>query len=902
MYYHGSFVSQRGDVVTIHIVTGRDRATEAEIGSDESGLYFSDDPCEITAEVNDTFDVLLTHSATIHLLARNYEAGFFSSTCRDAVVNIYRGDECVFAGFVEPQAYSQPFNDVLDEVELSCVDALSALQYANYKHIGAAGVNYDTIRAAATQRTFAEIIAETLTDVCADLDIVGQTAAPCVLYDGSKAVSADADAYSVLRDISVSDLLFLDKDEDSVWQQDKVVTELLRFLDLHAEQRGLTFYLFDWRSVKGDGSVSWQAPWGNTAAETAARPTIEIANAIAVDTDTKLNVGDVYNQLSLTCRLEDMENLIESPLDKDNLTSPYTNRQKYCTEFSIDTAPDAAGVAFSTAKLITAIKYYEVTDSQETMLDGNLTVTDWYVRVKQAKGWEFPYMTAPDFLVTQYFNEGINQQYLPNYLSHDSAAAIISLGSAKLRTDPKDNSLVSKIDMNDYLVIGVNGNENDSYDGCFPNEQSLLKAAPMAVYKGNAAGGVFSPDDHETVNYIVISGNIALNPILHQSASYYEFRQGKLDAAPEAVPSRTGEKKKRVYTRKYYKAEHPEDATDWDQAEKAGLMPFSTDVPQFYEFKFGQLENGNTGEYDSVDKVAVIACMLIIGDKCVVESGTKGTPDDFEWRTYKPREACKDDDEYYAQCFTIGFDPKVGDFLIGTEFEIQNNISYKLGLDTEGMAIPIRLDDRISGAVRFEVLGPVNTIWNEYTRRHHTWFRSEKYSKGAVPLLAHVSAIYLKSLEIKLVSDDGQFDLIGDDKDVVYMSDSDERYVNKKDDLEFNICSALTLADRKRLGVKGGLKLSTPLNVKTGEGVREIYDRIGDVSAHPEQLYIDSYWREWHQPRVVMEQNVADTAAAVSPLGRYTHPALPGKAFYPIGIGRNLIEGSASLMLKETDV
>ena len=103
MYITGSFVNQQGDTVTVHIVTGADRSEVLEIGTESSGLYFTDDPAETVSEVNDTFDHLLRQSATIRLLSRNFIPDFFSTSCRNAVVNIYKGDVCVFAGFIEPQ-------------------------------------------------------------------------------------------------------------------------------------------------------------------------------------------------------------------------------------------------------------------------------------------------------------------------------------------------------------------------------------------------------------------------------------------------------------------------------------------------------------------------------------------------------------------------------------------------------------------------------------------------------------------------------------------------------------------------------------------------------------------------------------------------------------------------------
>ena len=71
-----------------------------------------------------------------------------------------------------------------------------------------------------------------------------------------------------------------------------------------------------------------------------------------------------------------------------------------------------------------------------------------------------------------------------------------------------------------------------------------------------------------------------------------------------------------------------------------------------------------------------------------------------------------------------------------------------------------------------------------------------------------------------------------------------------------------------------------------------------NAEAKPEQHYVDSYYTEYHKPRIVMEQNLKDKDEFVNLFYHYKHAAL-NKSFYVIGLGRNLIEGRAALTLKE---
>ena len=896
MYIHGSFLSQQSDTITVHIVTGNDRTQTIEIGTEKADVYFSEDPAEIENEVNDTFDVLLRNSAKIRLLCGNLIKNLFSTSCRDAVVNIYKNEKCVFAGFIEPQTLSQSYNERWDELELNCVDVLSALRYSKYKNVGALGVIYAFVKAEAAQRSFYDIATEILQGVTEGLDILGGQNIK-FWYDGSKAIDAQtANRYQIFRQLSISDLLFLGDDESDVWQQDEVLEELLKYLNLHIVQDGFNFYIFSWESVKATpDKIIWHDIVENTTKQTA-QQAVTIALGNVADCDTTISIDEVYNQLLLTAKVEDIESVIESPLDDDLLVSPYSNKQKYLTEYSSDGEGKSAYNAF-----------YAMTHDQKTTY-GAGAITDWYVQVMRNKQWTFPMKGDTDIDIVDYFgSEGTNQHAFPDWLGQAPGAAIMALGSVKINTANDDNSPTSKVNMTNYLVVSVNGNGIDNDENkTYPSVADIQKNIPYAVYTGNKAGGVFSPSDEKTTNYIVLSGKVILNPIMRRTNTYTNLhnkewhgglpiglKENEIYVWHQTVPSRNNGDG-RYYTRQYWQAETPDKEVSWHEGADSGFYPYTGEGPEEYEFKYSAVGDST----DTISKVAVLACMLVIGDKCVVETGTDGQTTDFVWQKYKERSECQSDDEYYQQCFTIGFDPKIGDKLVGTEFSIQNNIDYKMGIDAEGIAIPITKGDKISGQVRFMILGPVNATWDVITRRHPTFFRHTKWSSSSVPLLAHVSSILIKSFEVKVYSDNGLISNGNDDNDIIYMSDTKETFVNKKDDLEFKINSALTATECAQLGVSNTVKLSTPLNISTGDGVLEVYDRNGNVKAKPEQIYVDSYYTEYHRPRIVMEQKLRDIDNVVSLFNHYRHEAL-GKEFFVQGIGRNLIEGRADLTLKE---
>lgn len=62
--------------------------------------------------------------------------------------------------------------------------------------------------------------------------------------------------------------------------------------------------------------------------------------------DTNISVADVYNKILLTCELEEVEDLISSPLADEDMYSPATNYQKYLREFISEGEGDTAINAF----------------------------------------------------------------------------------------------------------------------------------------------------------------------------------------------------------------------------------------------------------------------------------------------------------------------------------------------------------------------------------------------------------------------------------------------------------------------------------------------------------------------------------------------------------------------------
>lgn len=902
MLFSGTFYNNQNDAITVVICTKGDNTKRVEIGNEKDGIFFTDDPVEITSQANDTFDHLLCYQASVRLLCKNFVPDFFCSSCRDAVVNILRNEECIFVGYVEPQAFSQGYNEDYDEVELICIDCLSALSYSNYRNVGAAAVLYDALKGKAAQRTFYDIIAEILNDVGEAANYMGGGTFK-IMYDGSKALSNGTgdEIYNIFKNISINELLFFGDEEDDMWTQEDVLNEILKYLNLHIVQEGTTFYIFSWESIRNDSHLNFYEI-DKGFEKSVEIPTYQVGKDIEVaDCDTKISIGETYNELLLTDNVTEVDDMIESPLDDESLIAA-GNFQKYMTEYI---AEGEGKTAYNSMKAM-------VTGGRTDWQDASQV--DWFCWPKAVTNWKFYGIENGERvdMYEKYPADGTKQQdILDKGLTAGIGACVCAFGKIERKNGGNTSSLVTSVSMDNYLIISTMGRSGH------PTEEEILASCPVAEYTGNKSGGTFSPADSDTINYIVISGKMVLNPVMNVTDVFgrmsLEVSWNSPVARPywhKTVPSRNNGDG-RYYTRKYWYSEQwNEEPVGYGEANNAdsahSFYPYTGTGPQEHEYKYSAVGTAT----DTIKRVGLISCMLIVGDKCVVEcnkgdknavGGTsqgEGDTDDFVWKKYKERSECATDDEYYAQSFTIGIDPKLKDKIIGTEFEIRKNAPYTKGITAEGTAIPIRMSDHISGSVQFKILGPVNAEWNEVTRRHPSFWRHTKWSQDSHLLLQEINSIMLKEFKIEVVSDNGKIGAVSDEKDIVYKSDTGESFVNRKDDLEFRITTALTSKECKALGVNNAVKLSSPQNEATKNALVSIYDRNQNLADKPEKLYVDAYWQEWHEPRVVMTQNVIEPKKGLSFASIFSVPVI-GKRFYVQGIDRNLTEGTAVVTMRE---
>ena len=344
-YIHGTFRDIRNTPIDVNILTNGDKTKEVIIGED--GLFFGGDtPIEITEDNDDLFTPIIKKSCTINLVTDKYIGDtIYAENSRNAKVLIKKGDKVIFSGYVEPNTFQQPYVDVLDSFTLNCTDALSTLQYFQYNDV--TPKNFEDKRSDATTVSFKGMLDKVFDDGMLSIDFLSNTKGK-IYYDLSKGIYVN-DQTTITRELfdklTMSEAYLIGDEFDDTWTYDDVLTEILKYLNLHVRQEGLDYYIFDWDSVRNKVTA-----WYDINAKkdvTMPQSTVTLTDQSFSSADANITVEDVYNQIQVTDQLKSSDTLISSPLDGKKLTSIFSGKVKYMTEYISEGEGNRAITAFN---------------------------------------------------------------------------------------------------------------------------------------------------------------------------------------------------------------------------------------------------------------------------------------------------------------------------------------------------------------------------------------------------------------------------------------------------------------------------------------------------------------------------------------------------------------------------
>lgn len=864
-YIHGSFKDKNEQHIIVEI-RAKNGLAEYVIGEDEnSAIHFSDDPIEIEYSIDDLFEHIIKKSCKINLVTSMYLGDLlFSGNEKDTTVKIWKnGDTCIFSGYVEPYTYTQAWAYRIEEFTLNCIDDLSCLQYQYITDESSWDALYEK------------------NNVMSFKDYISMILPTRTFWDKSKLVNGN----SLLDIAGVSLNVFLGEGADDISNNEEILNEILKYCNLHAIQEGEDIFLFDWNTI-GSDITTWYNIYDNSTLSMSAT-IINVNNSLYASDDTTLSMSDVYNQIKVKCKLEEIDDVISSPLDSDDIQSYSDYKHLFFSEY------------ISEGDGTRSLNAFKSVIRQGGSSPENIVYTDYeqwyrndyYFKWNYNPKWNLYYKGIPirDWLEKDANGNYINMWRIMKAMRDNNfMPALFSVGKHEKRIDYKNPSrlgsngaVTGKINMSDYLVISVNGKYtsygyDDSSERLAQIDDEVKEAASFNAATGDCVGlfqfegdsALYSPTDDETTNYLIFNGSITLNPVRRQSAItgntlnpassssettfgwfYQSASWGNSDYS--AVPvSQNGNGGR--YAMQFWGNTNQSDLEKPMNSELL-LYPF-TNEEKAQELEYNYSDKGD--KTDKFDKIPVLECEMKIGDKYLVETyegGNKQKPR-YHWYTY---EECPLEDGYKKTTFSLGFDPEIGDCIIGKEYELANTVDGRYS-NEKGTAIPINKEDALSGKVSFKILGVVNTQWNEITRRHPTMFRHTKYYDNWKIIMSHVSSIWIKDFNVKIISDNKGKDVPNQSKDIIYVSDEAEGYIKKRDDIEFKINTALTTEELIALGIDNNVSNTNVVNMTNNQPLETILDVRSNENDRAERLYINQYWNIYSSPKPIIETTLKD--------------------------------------------
>lgn len=241
MIISGTFKNYKEEDITVIIYTpaeGEDITIGEEEGCD---IFFSANPVEVTCSPDTTLDVIIMKECSINLVVKKYLGDkLFTSNARDIIVNVWKDDRCCFAGYLEPNVYNQPYSRNYDELQLNCTDALTTLQYYNYKNI-TTEEQYVSAKIGQDSVTLQAVL-ENIFSWIPNLDLYSNTGWR-LWYDGSVRLSATSSETSIFN-VAIFEKLLLGDELDDVYTEEETLEMFLKYFDLHIRQDGLDFYIY----------------------------------------------------------------------------------------------------------------------------------------------------------------------------------------------------------------------------------------------------------------------------------------------------------------------------------------------------------------------------------------------------------------------------------------------------------------------------------------------------------------------------------------------------------------------------------------------------------------------------------------------------------------------------------
>ena len=874
--------------------------TDADFNETVDTILFPLDPVHITTDYSDTFDHRIVKSATVNLITNFNLRDLVLANNNHSISMTIVADEGkqteteLFSGYVEPLCFSEPYARFWNEVEITANDKLANSQYIKYPNL----------------------ILETLNEQDTPLGILSKIAIG--IGDNNSTVDTsglDSDIVTALSTTKISNNVWVGDSQDDWMDCFEVLEQLGKYWGFWSMWDNNKLKLIDWHNMERTPATSEMS--GNNELVLANQPKEDFC-----DDSTSLSNADAYTQIKLECDIDDAEPIVEFG---DDIQSPYDHYALYLEELVTEGGGSRALNLF-----YNLVKNNETSDETDKKHPSESYIYKNFCWIKDSNLWDFGtsgyqyYMYGPEnyekrknkTLEIKDAEPIRNQQEILNWLNTSGNDANSGIGKGAFvsfgRTDKmsvKDNSPINSIALKDCLIIGVNGRDDKKDIGRLMGQWS--DANPICSFTGTSKQ--FTPPDNKTINYLIISGKILLNKlqaqtgiVMHRkyqkwddgfgeeyngiSGNLYldtnldnnvhtynsilsDFQNGKKDSYLNKTVPGIGENPYGCYyTHKYYNGKSGNEKETSSKMLCGDLNQTKYNETWKYEYSgYG----GDAKKVDNTTKIPILKCQMKIGTgedaKYCIERADLGPEhfDEFVWMTEEEAKVDQNTQTPWLY-FTIGIDPKIDDYIIGSEYDIKNNIWYHQDVDGKGTAIPIKFTDNLSGAVEFKIISPMNTYWEDINKDNKCiyYFLNDTHpDMYNYPILEKLSSIILSDFKIELTSNKGHILNNTANNDLVYASEMNNSYVEAHED-DVKIATMITsdeaaeygtemvISDSHVVNSKGSPFFGFPYEVEDEQGNPVIDEETGKpVIAYtkPEELYVNNFYNEYKLPRQIIE-------------------------------------------------
>lgn len=282
--YTGNFKAGDGTLYQVQIVT-------AETGTAQT-LELGVPPFVVTYAGGDILQKPMKLSgATITLLVSSYISGFMVSSHRAAKVTLTDTTHSVvkWRGYLTPNVYSQPYDGVLDSMEVEAVDQLAALEY----------VMFDEMNDSPGVATLRKVVN----------DILAYTDYSYIYVTKNLHIATGA---CILDEVLVNETLF------SGWTLKKVFEEICSYLNVTAVAYDDVVYMIDYDAL---AAGYWKSTIGSTSKTTQASSSVKTLAGMITAAGATISAKKVLKSVRLTSKFGTLPCITDEAWDEDGLTN-----------------------------------------------------------------------------------------------------------------------------------------------------------------------------------------------------------------------------------------------------------------------------------------------------------------------------------------------------------------------------------------------------------------------------------------------------------------------------------------------------------------------------------------------------------------------------------------------------